>query len=97
MDIEAMKSELREMKMQSNDLRKKIAELSQKIAEAQAKFKTGDRVTYDGSKHVWQIVYIGADHRDEPKYIGNKIKKNGEPAVRNEEIFHPFKSELHLA
>ena len=66
MDIEAMKSELREMKMQSNYLRKKIA-------EAQAQFNIGDRVTYDGSQCIWEITSIGYGYSGEPKYYGSKI------------------------
>ena len=52
MDIEAMKAELRELNAQSEALDTKRRKLRQQIADAQAKFKVGDRVTYDGAKYV---------------------------------------------
>ena len=59
MSIEAMSAELKELDRQLGDLSKRHQELRQQIADARAEFKIGDRVTYEGAKHVWQITAIG--------------------------------------
>jgi hypothetical protein len=97
MDIEAMKAELRELNAQAEALDKKRRELRQQIADAQAKFKAGDRVTYDGAKYVWQITGIGVGYSNEPKYFGAKLKKDGTPGVMTGEIWMPYKAVLRAA
>ena len=97
MDIEAMKAELRELDIQASALGTKCRELRQQIADAQAMFKAGDRVTYDGAKCVWQITRIGVGYNNEPKYIGAKLKKDGTPRVMPGEIWVPYLSVLRAA
>ncbi len=97
MDIEAMKAELRELNAQSEALDTKRRKLRQQIADAQAKFKVGDRVTYDGAKYVWQITGIGVDYSNEPMYIGAKLKKDGTPGVMTGGIWVPYKAVLRAA
>ena len=97
MDIEAMKAELLELNKQAEELDKKRRELRQQIANAKALFSVGDRVTYDGAKHVWQIAGIEAGYSNEPKYIGAKIKKDGTPGAMLGEIWTPYKAVLRAA
>jgi hypothetical protein len=97
MDIEAMKAELRELNAQAEALDKKRRELRQQIANAQADFKAGDRVTYDGSKYVWQISGIRAGYNNKPEYIGAKLKKDGTPGAMTGEIFVPWNAVLRAA
>jgi hypothetical protein len=97
MDIEAMKAELRELNAQAEAMDKKRRELRQQIADAQATFKAGDRVTYDGAKYVWQITGIGVGYSNEPRYIGAKLKKDGTPGVMTGAICVPHKAVLRTA
>ena len=97
MNIEAMKAELRELNTQDEALDNKRRELRQQIADAQAKFKAGDRVTYDGARYVWQITGVVVGYNDEPKYIGAKLKKDGTPGVMKGYIFVPYKVVLRAA
>lgn len=97
MDIEAIKAELRELNAQAEAMDKKRRELRQHIADAQAAFKAGDRVTYDGAKDVWQITGIGVGYRNEPTYIGAKLKKDGTPGKLAGTIWVPYKAVLRAA
>lgn len=97
MDIESMKAELRELDTQADAMDKKRRELRQQIADAQAAFKAGDRVTYDGAKDVWQITSIGVGYRNEPKYIGAKLKKDGTPGKLAGQIWVPYNAVLRAA
>ena len=96
MEIEAMKADLRELDAQANVLNNMRCDLRQKIADAQAVFKVGDNVTYDGAKYVWQITGIGVSYNNDPKYIGAKIKKDGKPGVATSGIWIPYKAVLVL-
>ena len=97
MDIEAMKAELRELNAQAEAMDTKRRELRQQIADAQAKFKVGDRVTYDGAKYVWQITSIGPGYSNEPKYFGAKLKKDGTPGMMIGNICVPYDVKLRAA
>jgi hypothetical protein len=94
MSIDAMKAELIELNKQAVDLGWKRRDLRQRIANSQALFKVGDRVTYDGALHVWEIQRIGVDWNDKPRYIGAKIKKDGTPGKQATDIFTPHKATL---
>jgi len=97
MNIEAMKTELRELNAQAETLETKRRELRQQIADAQALFKVGERVTYDGAKYVWQITNIGVGYSNEPMYFGAALKKGGAPGAISRQIFVPHKAALRAA
>jgi len=82
-----MEYELSELDKQSDAINNRRRELRQQIANAQAKFKVGDRVTFNGAKYVWQITSIVAGHNNEPKYIGAKLKKDRTPGTLTGEIW----------
>ena len=96
MEIETMKADLRLMDAQVDALNNTRRALRQRLADVQAVFKVGDRVTYDGARHVWQITGIGVGYNNDPKYIGAKIKKDGKPGAITGEVWVPYKSVLVL-
>lgn len=97
MQIEAMKVELRDLDAQFEAISAKRQDLRQRIADAQAVFKVGDRVTYEGVRYVWQITRIGVGFGNAPMYIGARLKKNGEPGVATGEIWVPYNAVLRAA
>ena len=97
MDIEQMKAELQVLDEQVEAINAKRATLRQQIADAQATFKAGDLVTYEGAKWVWKIIKVRPGYGSEPKYIVSKLKKDGTPAMLENELFVPWKTQLVAA
>lgn len=97
MSIEAMSAELKELDRQLGDLSKRHQELRQQIADARAEFKIGDRVTYEGAKHVWQITAIGPGYGSGVRYFGSKLKKDGTAGKASHEIWAGSFAKLRLA
>lgn len=85
-----MQEELKRLNRTIAALIEQREDLRQKIAEAAATFAVGDRVTYEGSKDIWQIMSIEPGYGNEPKYLGVKIKKDGTPSVVRRELWTPF-------
>ena len=87
MDGKNIKERINELNVQISTLTEYRAQLKQQLAEMQTPFKVGDWVTYDGAKAIWELRAIRPGYGDEPKYFGNKIKKDGTPGMRTSEIW----------
>jgi hypothetical protein len=87
MNIEAMKEDLRALEAQIKELNQKRHDLRHKITNAQSEFKVGDFVTNGKANAVWMITSINPGYGYSPRYFGKKLKKNGEPGARINEIW----------
>jgi hypothetical protein len=97
MSKEDLKTRIAELDVQIFDLGQERGNLRQQLAEMNTAFKVGDRVTYEGAKCVWVLTAIKPGYRDEPKYFGSKIKKDGTPGVNVNEIWQAWGKKFVLA
>ena len=99
MTIDEMKSELKTLDQQIKELAHTRSTLRQQIADAQALFAVGTRVTYEGSKYVWELQAIrpGWVFSDAPEYVGARIKKDGKPGALQSRIYVPYGKQLLAA
>lgn len=98
MTIEEMNAELKILDEQISVLANKRAALRQKIADSQAMFAVGARVTYQGAKCVWELKAVRPGrYKNEPEYIGSKVKKDGTPGVLQSRIYVPYGKQLLAA
>ena len=84
--ITEITSRLSELGSQINLLSAERNVLRYERAELQSHFKVGDRVTYEGAKHVWEVSCVAPGSAD-PKIYGKKIKKDGTPGKLEQWIY----------
>jgi hypothetical protein len=96
MNKEELEARIRALDTQIDMLGTERSILRQRLAQIQTTFKVGDRVTYEESKHVWELTAIRPGYDDKPEYYGSKIKKDGTPAKLVSRLWAPWRKEFYL-
>lgn len=97
MHIEELTAIVRNIRNHRNEVDGKLKAAEQELADALCPFKTGDRISSDSLKEIWEFCWCRLSYDDDSvNLFGKRVKKDGTPGKDVRQIWN-WNKDIRLA